>query len=489
MASVSEILLSQGQRGADAIRKMGDIRARMYGDLGNIASGAVQQYAQEKQQAPIREQEQRMRDLQLGGLERDAAGAEASARESAALRDLFSGDSEPDPKAIMAIVGPERGTKIVDGLAALQDTNLKRFKSQQEILAATLAGMDALPEEARAEFYGPVRENLIQRKIITPEDAPEAYDPAWFQQARGFGQTVQKPNTRQVEVTNPDGTKTIRIVEDKPGFETTSAAPPEEEVAVVIKGPGGRPIRKLVKKSELRQGVEEYREPQGSGAPEPLHAVIGPDGKPVLLPRSQAVGKTPASGTSKAASGLEKRALNFFNRAQQADKELEDLESQIQQLDLGGQAWQALAPNFLQTQLGQSYTAAQRAFTEARLRKDSGAAIPPQEFKNDRQTYFAQPGDSNETLEQKRRGRAAILASLGFESGQALSEFVGDANEAAQILQGYKDRSDKKQPDGQSHAAVPTNVSSALKGQKDGRYTLSDGSVWIVQGGQIRKGS
>ncbi len=172
----------------------------------------------------------------------------------------------------------------------------------------------------------------------------------------------------------------------------------------------------------------------------PLETIIGPEGKPIRVRQEDAIGKEPAAGTMKASTGVQKRVLNFFNRAQQADTELEGMEAQIQELGLVNQGRLALAPNVFQSQLGQSYGAAQRAFTEARLRKDSGAAIPEQEFDNDRKTYFAQPGDSAATLEQKRRARGAILSSLGFESGQALGEFVGDEDEAKRIVQGYKDR-------------------------------------------------
>jgi hypothetical protein len=130
--------------------------------------------------------------------------------------------------------------------------------------------------------------------------------------------------------------------------------------------------------------------------------------------------------STKPPTGLEKRALNFFNRAKQASDELEQLESAISGMGLAGQTRMEWAPNFMQSQTGQAYGAAQRAFTEARLRKDSGAAIPDSEFTNDRRTYFAQPGDSAETLAQKRRARYALLASLAYESGAALSEFYGE---------------------------------------------------------------
>lgn len=146
---------------------------------------------------------------------------------------------------------------------------------------------------------------------------------------------------------------------------------------------------------------------------------------------------------NKPPTGVERRVGGFFNRAKQADEDLQNTEEGIAQSGLTAQLWREWMPNFLQTTEGQQYTAAQRAFTEARLRKDSGAAIPEQEFKNDRQTYFVQAGDSAETVKQKQRARAAILASLARESGRALREHYGD--EADSLIAGYVDRS--KQPD------------------------------------------
>jgi hypothetical protein len=140
----------------------------------------------------------------------------------------------------------------------------------------------------------------------------------------------------------------------------------------------------------------------------------------------------------KPSNGLEKRALNFFNRAKQADEDLDKIEAAIAASGTISQMWRENAPNFLQSTTGQMYTQSQRAFTEARLRKDSGAAIPPHEYQNDQRTYFVQAGDDPATVDQKQRARAALLASLGFESGRALPEFYGD--DAKALIEDYKGR-------------------------------------------------
>jgi hypothetical protein len=91
-----------------------------------------------------------------------------------------------------------------------------------------LLGMHALPEDVRAEFYPQVRHSLIERGVITAADVPEQYDGAWFQSALNYGQQPQKVGTREVVITNPDGSRTTHIVKDEAGQTFESAAPAKE---------------------------------------------------------------------------------------------------------------------------------------------------------------------------------------------------------------------------------------------------------------------
>lgn len=170
------------------------------------------------------------------------------------------------------------------------------------------------------------------------------------------------------------------------------------------------------------------RPPAQSATPEPPESVMGPDGKPVLVPRSQSYGRTPvASSQNKPPSEGERNALRFFERMRDASKDLDALESKISAKGTGGQVWMNWAPNILQPEENQLYTQAQRAFTEARLRKDSGAAIPEQEFANDRRMYFAQPGDTKAVLEQKKRSRETALTAIRRSSARAYEETYGES--------------------------------------------------------------
>jgi hypothetical protein len=134
---------------------------------------------------------------------------------------------------------------------------------------------------------------------------------------------------------------------------------------------------------------------------------------------------------AKPSSAIEKRALGFYLRAKDAIENLEanyegkPLHERVGNKGLAGQVWANNAPNMLQPEENQLYTQAQRQFTEARLRKDSGAAIPEHEYENDRRTYFAQPGDGPEIIKRKQAARSNLLNSLRMEAGRAFGEHFG----------------------------------------------------------------
>lgn len=61
---------------------------------------------------------------------------------------------------------------------------------------------------------------------------------------------------------------------------------------------------------------------------------------------------------------------------------------------------------------------AQRAFINALLRRESGAAISSGEFSSYGKEYFPQLGDTPEQIEGKRKHRAEVIAGLARESGR-----------------------------------------------------------------------
>jgi hypothetical protein len=171
---------------------------------------------------------------------------------------------------------------------------------------------------------------------------------------------------------------------------------------------GSGAMRKITYTDENGDTVEEYVTPDEARA-------RGPMKKPK---------------TQKPVTGAERQNLAFYNRAKEASDALSqgDLEGRIAKQNSMGQLWGQYAPDIAQTKDQQLYRQAQRAFTEARLRKESGAAIPDAEYEKDAQIYFAQPGNAPEVIAQKQKARQAVLDGLKFSSGKAYGEFYGDSD-------------------------------------------------------------
>ena len=70
-------------------------------------------------------------------------------------------------------------------------------------------------------------------------------------------------------------------------------------------------------------------------------------------------------------------------------------------------------PNAMQQQTDQG----RRNFISAVLRKESGAAIPPDEYSNEEKKYFPQVGDSEAVIKQKKQARELAIKALEIQAG------------------------------------------------------------------------
>lgn len=84
---------------------------------------------------------------------------------------------------------------------------------------------------------------------------------------------------------------------------------------------------------------------------------------------------------------------------------------------LGGAG--SLIPNKFLSAKEQKFQQAKRDFTNAQLRRESGAAISSSEFENADEQYFPQPGDTKEVLAQKRNNREVVIQNLFEASGNS----------------------------------------------------------------------
>jgi len=117
-----------------------------------------------------------------------------------------------------------------------------------------------------------------------------------------------------------------------------------------------------------------------------------------------------------APTGMERTTLGFYNRMKQASDVLDQLEPQLQKMSAAGAAGSLWAPNIFKTKLGQQYLQALRMYTEARLRKESGAAVPESEVQRDQMVFGFQVGDKDPVMTQKRQARRQVADALAFSA-------------------------------------------------------------------------
>ncbi len=90
----------------------------------------------------------------------------------------------------------------------------------------------------------------------------------------------------------------------------------------------------------------------------------------------------------------------------------------------------ALLPSMLQGPERQQFEQAKRNYINSVLRRESGAVISPEEFKNADKQYFPQPGDSAEVLQQKANNRNTVINNFYSEANVPRPTFAGDIIES-----------------------------------------------------------
>jgi hypothetical protein len=229
-----------------------------------------------------------------------------------------------------------------------------------------------------------------------------------------------------VIITGPDG---------KPRYATREEAigqQPYMEPQGSTQGPGEIEIARILNdphtpdavKKDLRSLIEKKY--GGQQQSEPLVAIQTPDGRQILVPRSQAANQVPAATRENPSEG-ERTSANYLGRMEAAEKLLGDYTPGAMDYFAATRVMEsgpivAGAFNKVLSGKGQQYYQAAADWVRAKLRKESGAVISPEEMAQEIKTYFPVPGDTAATREQKRIAR--LQAAEGFKgmSGRAAAQ-------------------------------------------------------------------
>lgn len=173
-----------------------------------------------------------------------------------------------------------------------------------------------------------------------------------------------------------------------------------------------------LKKAKLEQEIAESEANQAK-----INAEITAMNNPSILRTANGKPLTDAQAT----------ALGFAQRVGNSMQVINEIGSQFVGVSsyLGG-----MQPNALKSSDRQRFEQSQRDFINAVLRRESGAVISEQEFKNARLQYFPQPGDGIAVQEQKRRNRFQVYQNLLTSAGNPNLDDQDDAESDTQVVGG-----------------------------------------------------
>lgn len=161
-----DILMQRGQIAARGAENSGRIWSGAVNSLGGIASDFMAQRAQERQA-------QAQQDM--------------ARKQDEAFQGLLGGDSLPDPKAVLSIYGPERGMKIVSGLASFAQMSQSQGPEAVKHLPAMISGFAALSPEMQKHVYPALKQTAVRSGLFPADSLPDELTPELASEIINFG--------------------------------------------------------------------------------------------------------------------------------------------------------------------------------------------------------------------------------------------------------------------------------------------------------------
>lgn len=267
------------------------------------------------------------------------------------------------------------------------------LKKLSETTPGIFQGMD--PDTAWAQIEPVMRQTLgiemEQPKQQTLYSTEAGYLPA--DQAQGKMPYRAPPQPQQYA---PAGYREVTVMEgDKPMVYMVNERNPSDRV--------------LVGEAQAKGGA-------GGGV------TVSPDGQLMVNP-----------DPAKATEG-ERVSANYLGRMKAAEFLLGDYVPGVKDYAAARQVMQggpisASVANTVLSPEGQRYYQAAADWVRAKLRKESGAVISPQEMEQEIKTYFPVPGDTAETVAQKRAARMQAQEGMQMMGGRAVVP-DGDAQQS-----------------------------------------------------------
>lgn len=249
---------------------------------------------------------------------------------------------------------------------------------------------DLLPQiaNARAAQLGAQNELADKQRVLRFQDLLQQQK----QESQGIEDALKIAQTRKIE--NPSAT-TPQKWEIEPREDGTYLVNPYSGESKKINVPGVPrpvPVRNI-----------DPLSPQGIRA------------------RTELAAEKPATAKAGVPSSDERKMAGFHERATGAAPILDELGGQIAAASAMDQARRGTGRSAAMAPYQQQFEQAARQFVSAMLRKDTGASISKEEWKDARAVWIPDWRDSPEVLKQKAAARAQAVRELEISGGRALT--------------------------------------------------------------------
>jgi hypothetical protein len=362
-----------------------------------------------------------LRNSGLPGLQTAAATEEAALQKEAESQSKIGKESADTEKtrAELARVQRQEAIQVIGAL-----------KTPEDAIAAIGASSDFTPQMKeqllnqiqRSAAEGPAGFRDLQLRLVLALAAPDKQVAGMQPDYKNAGGSFVNANSLAV------GAAPIPITQsaDNAATQATSLAGQRRASADAAAA--------RAQAAQLAAGAVTYQQDaDGNLVALPARAVPGTviKAQPVVAPGA---GMTPLPGKDAGLTEGQSKALSFGARMQQNRQTLDELEKDGtfmrgnikaaaetagRVLGLGTDTFggtladiAGTATNFTQSEAQQRYETAKRNWIAANLRKESGAVIGTDEYRQAENQYFPQPGDSEKTKADKKALRATAEQTM-----------------------------------------------------------------------------
>lgn len=270
--TIARLMMRQGDIAAQGAERQGQIWGNAVSGLGQIGAQAYQQH-QEQKQTQARTQ---------------AFNAAISTYDGTNARDVV--------KRLAMAIGPEAAVKTMASLETLDSVHRGKAPADEKTFALSIGGV----AEAERKMPGYIKSHWPQlTQMFTPFGIKP--DEPWNDEIPAYVQSLDaKLNAPKADAGFTLGPNQARFDASGKQIAAGPAEAPKAEnpEPVVIDGRAtvATPTEIAQAKAQGKTVSPYQAPPQRDPNAEPLESVMGPDGQPVYVRRSAAVGKRPASG-------------------------------------------------------------------------------------------------------------------------------------------------------------------------------------------------